>query len=340
MNYSRIPTISVVMSIYSEPEAWLRESIESVLNQTFTDFEFIIINDNPRHKLNADLLLGYKNEDKRIIIITNSENIGLTKSLNKGLKSAKGKYIARMDGDDISLPERFKKQVKLMESNPEIIVSGTLIEYFGLSNRRSTDWIHENHDEITLQLMLSTCMAHPTTMIRREILIDKNIQYDEDYIQAQDLKLWFDLKDFGKFYNIKDVLLKYRISKNQVSTSNKVNQNLYAKKLRRKLIVDFLKKTTGKEIEIPKIITLDFLKEIKSKEKEIYNKFPHLKTDYYYSFFTNIIISTYLSINHNNIRIFAYYLYSLDILRTGSQINNILRIVEKRIFPQKKQARI
>ena len=99
------------MSIYSEEEEWIRESIDSILNQTFSDFEFIIINDNPNRDKNNSLLTEYTRIDNRIIIITNEENIGLTKSLNKGLEIARGKYIARMDADDISLPTRFEKQV-------------------------------------------------------------------------------------------------------------------------------------------------------------------------------------------------------------------------------------
>ena len=93
--------ISVIMSIYSEKEEWIKESIDSILSQTFRDFEFIIINDNPKRKQNENLLLEYSQKDNRIIVITNKENIGLTKSLNKGLSIAKGKYIARMDADII-----------------------------------------------------------------------------------------------------------------------------------------------------------------------------------------------------------------------------------------------
>ena len=93
--------LSVVMSIYKEPVEWMRQSIDSILNQTFTDFEFVIVNDNPIRSENRDILDEYSKKDFRIIVLSNDENIGLTKSLNKGLRISKGKYIARMDADDI-----------------------------------------------------------------------------------------------------------------------------------------------------------------------------------------------------------------------------------------------
>ena len=123
--------VSVLMSVYNEPEEWMRVAIDSILGQTFTDFEFIIINDNPKRKLNREILSDYAKQDKRIVILENEENIGLTKSLNKGLKVAKGKYIARMDADDISLSDRLEKQVNFMEEHPEVGVCGANILCFG-----------------------------------------------------------------------------------------------------------------------------------------------------------------------------------------------------------------
>ena len=101
--------VSVLMSVYSEPKEWLISSINSILNQSFSDFEFIIINDNPTRSINSIVLNYFAITDSRVKIFENKSNIGLTKSLNKGLKLTEGKYIARMDADDISLPDRFFK---------------------------------------------------------------------------------------------------------------------------------------------------------------------------------------------------------------------------------------
>ena len=109
-----MPKLSVVMSVYNEPTEWITQSIDSILNQTFRDFEFIIINDNPEREENESLLNSYSQKDKRIVVIKNEQNLGLTKSLNIGINEAKGDYIVRMDADDYSFPERFEKQVQFM----------------------------------------------------------------------------------------------------------------------------------------------------------------------------------------------------------------------------------
>ena len=234
-------TISVIMSIYSEKEEWIKESIDSILNQTFSDFEFIIINDNPNRDNNKSLLAKYAQIDNRIIVITNEENVGLTKSLNKGLKIAKGKYIARMDADDISLPTRFQKQVDFLEKNPEYIVCGTNIYYFGETKMfLYSDWIKLDNDAIKAQLIFNSCFAHPTVMIRRDILLNHNIFYDENYKQAQDYRLWEELYNFGKYKNLEEKLLKYRISFNQVSNKNNSNQVFLGQKIRRRIIQKWL----------------------------------------------------------------------------------------------------
>src|SRR5690606_3913282 len=126
-----VPLVSVIMSVYNEPEIWLAESIDSILSQTYKEFEFFIVNDNPENLTLAKVLQLYEDNDSRVRIIKNEVNIGLTKSLNKALSLVKGKYIIRMDADDVSLPQRFEKQVTFMEENPNIIASGAAIERFG-----------------------------------------------------------------------------------------------------------------------------------------------------------------------------------------------------------------
>jgi glycosyltransferase involved in cell wall biosynthesis len=132
------PYISAVMSVYNESEEYLRKSIESILNQTYTDFEFIIILDNPDNKKARDILKEYENKDDRIVLLENEKNIGLAPSLNRGVKVARGKYIARMDADDIALPQRFEKQVYFLENNPDYAVCFTQVF---LLMRMETYWI-------------------------------------------------------------------------------------------------------------------------------------------------------------------------------------------------------
>ena len=120
-----MPKISVLMSVYNEPIDWMRQAIESILNQTYKDFEFIIVNDNPEREENQFVLNEYRNKDSRIIILCNEHNIGLTKSLNKGLTVANGEYIARMDADDIALPKRFEKQALYLAKNKNVFLCHT-----------------------------------------------------------------------------------------------------------------------------------------------------------------------------------------------------------------------
>ena len=221
------PVISVLMSVYREPVDWIKQSVDSILNQTFTDFELIIINDKPDREDNQSLLEEYKKKDNRIVIITNKENIGLTKSLNKGLSVAQGNYIARMDADDISLPTRFQKQYAYMESHPNVIVLGTAIKYMGKGAwKKASDGIRFTDEEIRAQMLIDNCIAHPTVFIRKAVLDESGIQYDESYKHSQDIRLWEQMWDYGEFANLKDKLLMYRLSDQQItksSTSSQVN---------------------------------------------------------------------------------------------------------------------
>lgn len=236
-NVSSNPKISVLMSVYKEPFDWVTESIESILNQTFSDFEFIIVNDNPESLELKSFLEEFSKKDNRIKIITNPQNLGLTKSLNIGLSKCRGEYIARMDADDISLPKRFEKQLLYMNSHPDVIVCGTKVKVFGRNAFLNYDTAFEKDEDIRGQMILSSGFAHPTVFIRKEILVKHHIYYDEYYKTAQDYKLWYDMRLYGKFANLGEILLKYRCSIDQISHKNKTNQNN-----NRDLIRDLFKK--------------------------------------------------------------------------------------------------
>lgn len=235
------PTISVIMSVYNEPIEWLKLSIDSICHQTYKDFEFIIICDNPYNKENLSILNKYKQHDSRITLIVNNKNIGLTKSLNKGLEIAKGKYIARMDADDISLPFRFEKQICYMESHPNTIVLGTNIIPFGYhSFLRSFDFIKFTNDDIKAQMLLINPIAHSTVLIRKKILDQHVIKYDEAYLQSQDYRLWEQLLPYGDFANLNEKLLYYRLSPQQISNNNRSGQRGLASSVSLRLQLNWL----------------------------------------------------------------------------------------------------
>jgi glycosyltransferase involved in cell wall biosynthesis len=211
-----IPEISVIMSVYNSDQ-YLKQAVESILNQSFTDFEFIITDDCSTDG-SAEILENYKLKDKRIILLRNSENIGLTKSLNSMLEMAKGKYIARMDADDISLPERFNKQHDFMERNPEIGVLGANIRYFGIVNKITDHPIE--HDEIKIELLFECIMNHPSIFMRKKVIDEHKIRYNENFRISQDYELWSRMINNTKFANLKDVLIDYRFEKTNITNTH------------------------------------------------------------------------------------------------------------------------
>jgi glycosyltransferase involved in cell wall biosynthesis len=204
------PLISVVMATYNEPSTFITQAIQSILNQTLRDFELLLIDDSTdAETISAiDTLVQ---ADSRIKLIRESKRIGFVRALNIGLKQAQGKYIARMDGDDISLPNRFALQVQYLENHPEISVLGGAVDIIDETGEKIS---HRNYPLTPLNIKLFSIvhnpLAHPTVMFCKTI-IDRNFLYDESFTKAEDLELWLRLTKNGyKISNIKDTLISYR----------------------------------------------------------------------------------------------------------------------------------
>jgi glycosyltransferase involved in cell wall biosynthesis len=207
---STSPKITVLLPVYN-CELYIQTAVESILNQTFSDFEVLIIDDASTDGTVAIL----KNIlDPRIQLIQKPKNSGYTNSLNYGLKIAKGEYIARMDADDISYPERFAKQIAYLETHPEVLVCGTTYKIVG-NDKRIT--LPEHHEAIKIGLLWGNCISHPSVMIRKKVLEDYAIEYDTSKEPAEDYHMWIQLLNFGKLKNLPEVLLEYRVYGNQVS---------------------------------------------------------------------------------------------------------------------------
>jgi len=197
------------MAVYNGRE-YLPESIQSILDQTFSDFEFLIIDDGSKDD-SAKIVGEFAHKDPRVHLIT-QENIGLTRSLNKGIGLARGRYLARMDGDDIALPQRFEKQVAFLDSHPDHVMVGSqvlLIDPDGdpLCEKAQTQFGHQAID--TALLEKGWPLVHPAVMIRTQTLRDMG-GYDERYRTNQDHDLFIRLAERGQVENLPDVLLKYR----------------------------------------------------------------------------------------------------------------------------------
>lgn len=214
------PKVSVLMSAYNN-EKYLKKAVESILNQTFKSFEFLIINDGSTDET-VDILKSCK--DSRIKIINNNKNIGLTKSLNKGLAIAQGKYIARMDADDISLPERLAKQVDFLEAHPAVGVVGSAVQLIDDSGKPSFICsFPSEHGFIKWCLYFYNPIPHPVVLMRRNV-IDKVGGYTSHTIYAQDYDLWGRLSGVARLANLPDVLLYLRKHDANVSHSHLTQQ--------------------------------------------------------------------------------------------------------------------
>lgn len=230
------------MPVY-KGDKYLPESVESILNQTFYDFEFIIICDDPT-EMTRLILDNYQQDDSRIKIYY-QERQGLVNSLNRGISFSQGEYVARMDADDISLPNRVEKQVKFMDDNPEIGISGTAVESFG-------DGHHVfkypcDHNTMISQMLFTCPLCHPSVIIRKSIFCQKNLSYDQNESYAEDLGLWIRAAKVLKLANIPDVLLNYRV---HASITNKSIQEGKSARMRLSQIKQLDISPTESETEI------------------------------------------------------------------------------------------
>ena len=215
-------TITVLMPVYNGSR-YLAEAIESILNQTFTDFEFLIIDDASKDN-SLDIIKSY--DDSRIRLVENDHNLGQTATLNKGIKIAKGKYIARLDQDDLSLPKRLEKQVKYLEDNPNICVVGSWWENIDENNRTlKTVRLPIQAVECGFWLFIygEQPVGHPCVMFRATEIISLG-GYNEIYNIAQDADLWLRASANNlQFANIPEVLLSYRIHGKQGSKNSQAD---------------------------------------------------------------------------------------------------------------------
>lgn len=207
-------SISVLISVYkSERPEFLQKALHSVWDsQTLKPDEIVLIEDGPLTNELLNVLNKWEhrlgNKLKRIV---NKQNLGLTKSLNRGLKVATGEYIARMDSDDISTPERFELQCKYLDTHPGIsVVGGSLQEFDSTSDNLGIRHYPLTNEQVIKYIKKASPLAHPTVMMRREIF-DANIYYDERYRTSQDIALWFDILVSGrKIANLNEVTIKFR----------------------------------------------------------------------------------------------------------------------------------
>ena len=214
--------VSVLMSIYNERIEWIKQSVESILNQTYKDFEFIIVIDNPEMDLECRKYLEKRTyEDARIKLIWNEKNIGLAQSLNKGIKIAKGEYLARMDADDISLSDRLEMELEYLNKTKCDLVSTNKINIDENDNIISYDLsIKKDPNKI---LQYSNIIVHPSVLVKMNVI--KDVGGYRSLRNSEDLDLWLRMIDKGYYIKILDkYLLKYRIRNTSASVERGLEQ--------------------------------------------------------------------------------------------------------------------
>jgi glycosyltransferase involved in cell wall biosynthesis len=213
MNNATLPEISVVMPVYNA-EKYLNEAIDSVLNQTYSSFELIILNDKSTDSSKA-IIESYLAKDSRIVFIDKETNVGPANLRNEGFDLARGTYIALLDADDIAKPTRFEKQITILKNNSEIGVCGTWFTTFGDKEKSKVIQHPEKHNQIKVNLLIDCTIGNSTAFFRKNILGD--IRYDKEYVPVEDYHLWSRLIVKTQFYIIQESLVDYRIHDSNIS---------------------------------------------------------------------------------------------------------------------------
>lgn len=204
--------VSVILPAYNA-EKYIAEAIDSILGQTYSNFELIILNDCSKDRT-EEIILSY--DDPRIVYLKNEENLGVAATLNRGLAVAKGEYVARMDADDISLPERFEKQVTYLDGNKDIAVLGTNVESFNALGTISAGWSAQDPLQTKVDMLFACGMAHPSVMMRTDVIRALG-GYDVEFNGLEDYELWCRVLENHQITTLPDVLLRYRIHGSQVT---------------------------------------------------------------------------------------------------------------------------
>ena len=230
------PLVSVVMSVYNS-EKHLQESVNSILNQTYTNFEFVIINDGSNDNC-LDILIKYQKNNNQVLII-DQENIALTKSLNRGIQLARGKYIARQDADDKSLPERLEKQIQFLEANADYFLIGTdykiIDEHSNIIGKPEIPVPIDNH-EIRAAINKYNTFVHSLVMFRNDTS-SIGYFYDTSYKYSQDYELWVRILKHHNAYNLPKVLGLIRTWPGMISQKKIKTQRRYALRVKKQIVL-------------------------------------------------------------------------------------------------------
>jgi glycosyltransferase, family 2 len=252
-----MPKVTVLLPVYNS-DKYIRESIDSIIAQSFTDWDMLILNEYGSSEKCTKIVKEYEQKDPRIKVIQNAKRLGLAESLNLGMREAKGEYIARMDADDISRSDRFEKQVEFLDGHSNVAVVGSYQHHFGVD----IDWLHTpatSPEQCKSNAVFFCDLCHSTLMLRKNVFIEHDLYYDNTYL-AEDFELWSRVIDFGDIANIPEVLGEYRVGEDNITLEKKSRLHLESGRI----VAKTLKRTIGLELS--------------EEESELFNNW---KNDYF-----------------------------------------------------------
>ena len=217
------PRISVILPVHNA-EPYLATSVESILAQTFGDFELLIVNDGSQDG-SADTIHRLARADKRIQVITNEKNLGLIATLNKALTIARGEFIARQDADDVSVPGRFERQIDFLQKNPQVGLVGSAMQIINEAGTPAETYRQpETDSSIRFRLLFNNALIHTSVVFRRDLVGRHGLTYDSRFRHVEDFELWTRFLNVTEAYNFQEALVQYRVLSSSVSQRNQAEQ--------------------------------------------------------------------------------------------------------------------
>ena len=314
--------VTILLPAYNAA-LYLRDSLDSIMRQAFKDFDVLLIDDGSMDDT-SKIAIEYSNIDRRIKYYKNEKNIGLIKTLNKGLSLAKGEYIVRMDADDIMFDDRLYKQVKYMDSNPECFVCGGQMEYIG-GLTGMAPILPQKYEDLLYLSLINCPLYHPTTIIRNSAIKQFGLKYNDSYKHAEDYKFWSDIifSHPNSIANIKDVVLFYRISNNQITAKYSDEQDLISKIVRRENVQHVL---VPYGIKLPEVVNCEIIEKVSSLIRK-----EHIDAA---EILTLVLCMLYMSMENSYVRIKHFILskdYSLFV-KNSSRIKLGVSVLLSGIF--------
>ena len=214
------PEISVIMPVFNSSK-YLKEAMQSIMNQSFENFEFIILNDNSTDE-SLKIIKEFQLIDKRIVLINKTENFGPSLLRNEGIEIAKAAFIAFMDADDVAVSQRFIKQIEVLKNNNDIGLCGSWFKLFGENIEDQIIRHYEFHDDLKINFLLECFIGNPTVMLKKSLL--KDLRFKNEYRVMGDYELWARFIQTTKFYNIQQVLVNYRWHQDNITKTTNVDR--------------------------------------------------------------------------------------------------------------------